>query len=151
MFNQLFHCTTDYRETAFVFAITSAGISFAVTKACSAGDLGFCTCRPRPLRESPLEANRNVRNVEVRRVQRSTNQLSRPSQSLRTEEDREHFEWGGCNDNVVFGTKISREFMAGTKGRDLRALIQQHNSGAGRLVSLSPRSVDLSEFRRGLY
>ncbi|KAK3599049.1 hypothetical protein CHS0354_012537 [Potamilus streckersoni] len=34
----------DTRETAFVFAITSAGVVYAVTKSCSAGKLLQCSC-----------------------------------------------------------------------------------------------------------
>uniref|UniRef100_A0A8C4R6S3 Protein Wnt n=1 Tax=Eptatretus burgeri TaxID=7764 RepID=A0A8C4R6S3_EPTBU len=34
----------DVRETAFVNAITSAGVTFAVTKACSLGELPQCGC-----------------------------------------------------------------------------------------------------------
>ncbi|EDO26168.1 predicted protein, partial [Nematostella vectensis] len=56
--NRKWNCTTqkrslrkilqhDYRETAFVFAITSAGITFTVSKACSLGELQGCGCNAR--------------------------------------------------------------------------------------------------------
>lgn len=34
----------DTRETAFVYAITAAGVVFTVTKACSRGSLMQCAC-----------------------------------------------------------------------------------------------------------
>lgn len=35
---------TDTRETGFVNAITAAGVTFAVTRACTMGDLIECSC-----------------------------------------------------------------------------------------------------------
>lgn len=32
------------KETAFVYAVTSAGVVHAVTQACSSGNLTVCTC-----------------------------------------------------------------------------------------------------------
>ena len=34
------------KETAFIYAVTSAGVAHAVTQACSAGDLTDCGCDP---------------------------------------------------------------------------------------------------------
>ncbi|XP_006977981.3 protein Wnt-8a [Peromyscus maniculatus bairdii] len=43
--------------------------------------------------------------------------------------------WGGCSDNVEFGEKISRLFVDSLeKGKDARALMNLHNSRAGRLA-----------------
>ncbi|GFX17126.1 protein Wnt-16 [Trichonephila clavipes] len=41
--NQKEHDTSS-RETAFIYAITSAGATHAVTQACSAGNLTDCSC-----------------------------------------------------------------------------------------------------------
>lgn len=35
---------TGTREAAFVYAISSAGVAFAVTRACSSGELEKCGC-----------------------------------------------------------------------------------------------------------
>jgi len=37
-------CCTGTKETAFVYAATSAGVAHAVTEACSAGNLTDCSC-----------------------------------------------------------------------------------------------------------
>ncbi|XP_051790184.1 protein Wnt-8a-like isoform X2 [Erpetoichthys calabaricus] len=43
--------------------------------------------------------------------------------------------WGGCSDNVVFGDKISKEFVDALEtGQDSRAAVNLHNNEAGRLA-----------------
>ncbi|XP_078620573.1 protein Wnt-6-like isoform X3 [Branchiostoma floridae x Branchiostoma japonicum] len=43
----------DIRETAFVYAVTSAGVTFAVTQSCSMGELLQCGCDYQMKGESP--------------------------------------------------------------------------------------------------
>ncbi|CAL8262724.1 unnamed protein product [Lota lota] len=43
--------------------------------------------------------------------------------------------WGGCSDNVMFGEKISKQFVdALENGHDSRAAVNLHNNEAGRLA-----------------
>lgn len=39
---------TGFKETAFLFAISSAGLTHAMAKACSAGRMERCTCDEAP-------------------------------------------------------------------------------------------------------
>ena len=50
---------------------------------------------------------------------------------------RGSFDWGGCSDNVRYGSRFSRMFIDAKerKVRDARALMNLHNNRAGRRVS----------------
>lgn len=51
-----------------------------------------------------------------------------------------NWKWGGCDDNVNFGFKKSKEFLdgklrKGRRGSDIKTVVKLHNNDAGRLVS----------------
>ncbi|KAJ9579530.1 hypothetical protein L9F63_004822, partial [Diploptera punctata] len=99
------------RETAFIYAITSAGVTHAIARACSEGSIESCTC----------DYSHQSRAPQVSAVH-----------GLRD------WEWGGCSDNIGFGFKFSREFVdTGERGRNLREKMNLHNNEAGRAVSWS--------------
>lgn len=107
-------CISDIRETAFVYAITAAGVAHAVTQACSMGELLQCGCEATRSRAPP-----------------------RPPGGAGG--DGVKWEWGGCGDDVEFGYEKSKQFMDAKrkKGKsDIRTLIDLHNNEAGRLVCL---------------
>lgn len=120
----LFSCSSaDIRETAFVYAITAAGVSHAITQACSMGELLQCGCE-------------------------LTRSRAPPSPTAGPGTEGTAWEWGGCGDDVQFGYEKSQQFMdaKNKKGKnDIRALIDLHNNEAGRLVrplhSLSPAAL----------
>eukprot|EP00106_Octopus_bimaculoides_P006797 XP_014774239.1 PREDICTED: protein Wnt-16-like [Octopus bimaculoides] len=95
--------TKGSKETAFIYAILSAGVVHAVTQSCSAGNLTDCSC----------DMNRYG------------------------EKDGEGWEWGGCSDNIHYGTWFCKMFVdapdANSK-RDTRNLMNIHNNEVGRRV-----------------
>lgn len=45
------------REAAFVYAISSAGVVYAITRACSQGELNICNCDSKRGRDSDNKGN----------------------------------------------------------------------------------------------
>uniref|UniRef100_A0A8P0PFT7 Protein Wnt n=1 Tax=Canis lupus familiaris TaxID=9615 RepID=A0A8P0PFT7_CANLF len=114
----------DIRETAFVFAITAAGASHAVTQACSMGELLQCGCQAPRGRAPP-------------RPPGLPGTPGPPGPAAGSTDGSATWEWGGCGDDVDFGDEKSRLFMDARhkRGRgDIRALVQLHNNEAGRLA-----------------
>uniref|UniRef100_A0A1S4H1W1 Protein Wnt n=1 Tax=Anopheles gambiae TaxID=7165 RepID=A0A1S4H1W1_ANOGA len=213
----------DTRETAFVHAITAAGITYAVTKACTMGDLLECSCQkhlkskpsdeggrrggrggagyrpaggnrrrvgggnrasnPNSILIAPYQQNVNAnpaystltaaeiaRNGRAQAVGRRPNsgrsqrhtpkganggatggggssavgQLGPNAAGLPKElptltiltgqEDK--WKWGGCDDNVNFGVRKSKDFLDARlrKKSDIKTLVRLHNNDAGRLA-----------------
>ncbi len=110
--------STDTRETAFANAITSAGATYALTQACSMGDLLQCGCAAAPSNKEPPPPV--VTNSIPGTVPDGA------------------WEWGGCGDDIEYGYMKSKEFMDTNVRiqRDINALITLHNNEAGRLVSI---------------
>ncbi|XP_052865870.1 protein Wnt-6 [Anopheles cruzii] len=199
----------DTRETAFVHAITAAGITYAVTKACTMGDLLECSCTQkhaaRPAKEgdgigragrvgfrpapgaprrpgqaasgssnggrpvmAPYQRTGNPayntltpvgdvarKQPPPRRTgQRIQRHLGKPGANreapgagaggqelpatltLLASGQEEKWKWGGCDDNVNFGVRKSKDFLDARlrKKSDIKTLVRLHNSNAGRLA-----------------
>uniref|UniRef100_A0A182F0Y6 Protein Wnt n=2 Tax=Anopheles albimanus TaxID=7167 RepID=A0A182F0Y6_ANOAL len=209
----------DTRETAFVHAITAAGITYAVTKACTMGDLLECSCqkhsrakedgrshgaggrgrggqaarrgqqaggpsptsrtnvagiliapyqpnpsysmgtnandrstghhRQQPRRGSSNSRRRNQRHLKPTGPPRAAVGAagaaaaaggSRPelpaTLTILTSGQEEKWKWGGCDDNVNFGVRKSKDFLDARlrKKSDIKTLVRLHNSNAGRLA-----------------
>lgn len=154
----------DTRETGYVNAITAAGVTYAVTKVCTSGNLMECSCdrqhsrrnggQPQMVnavtavgafvrKQADFEKKRNE-SCRRRRKQRGgisdkggrkTPHRRRLLKNVQMPEGE--WEWGGCSDNINFGLKHSRTFLDSRYRRksDLRTLVKLHNNMAGRLVS----------------
>ncbi|XP_063780598.1 protein Wnt-3a isoform X1 [Pseudophryne corroboree] len=86
------------RESAFVHAIASAGVAFAVTRACAEGTATICGC--------------------------DNHHKGPPG---------EGWKWGGCSEDMDFGSMVSREFADARENRpDARSAMNRHNNEAGR-------------------
>lgn len=101
------------RETAFIYAITSAAVTHSIARACSEGSIDTCSCENHNKARKFLFSENSVAVAGVR-----------------------DFEWGGCSDNIGFGFAVSREFVdTGERGKTLREKMNLHNNEAGRWVS----------------
>lgn len=161
--------SSDTRETAFVNAITAAGIAYTIAKACSMGELVECSCdknlvhhnvllnnnqmqpfdntknnnlnenrrnnhnRPRKPRRN---GNKNLRNARKKAQRKAPTPL--PSEVPGLPIVGENWEWSGCDDNVNFGNRKSKDFLDARFRRrsDIKTLVKIHNNDAGRMVSL---------------
>lgn len=96
-----------YRETAFAYAISAAGVAHNVARACSMGRLLSCGCDPSNYKgKTPAKA----RGVQ--------------------------WKWGGCSHNLDYGMEFSRQFLdTREKAGDIQSTVNLHNNRAGRLVS----------------
>ena len=94
------------RETAFFRAITSAGITDEITRACNM-DKYFDSCRCEKVDSSPINGKLKRMKIEM-----------------------------GCSDNIRFGMMFAQMFLdAKEKGTDARVLMNKQNNLAGRMVN----------------
>nr|AEH58047.1 EGL-20 [Trichinella spiralis] len=102
------------RESAFLEAITTAGLVHAIVTACTTGNLTDCSC----------DMSKN--GLEGFRVK------SRPDDAS------ENWRWGGCSDNIRYGIIFAREFLDKhvrkqfQQNKDSRDLVILHNQEVGR-------------------
>lgn len=122
LFKDSFSFVAGCRETAFIYAITSAAVTHAIARACSEGSIGTCNCDYTHHRGRPQIAGPTA-----------TGGGSGGGGGTGARE----WDWGGCSDNIDFGFKFSREFVdTGERGRNLREKMNLHNNEAGRWVSI---------------
>uniref|UniRef100_A0A8R1DZG0 G_PROTEIN_RECEP_F1_2 domain-containing protein n=2 Tax=Caenorhabditis japonica TaxID=281687 RepID=A0A8R1DZG0_CAEJA len=95
------------RESAYVYAISAAGVSHALARACSKGLIDDCGCGETP-------------------------QASDSSANQRSSSD---FVWAGCSDNVKFGNSFGRKFVDQydrQHASEPRSQMNLHNNRVGR-------------------
>ncbi|KOC68106.1 Protein Wnt-10b [Habropoda laboriosa] len=102
-----------YRETAFAFAISAAGVAHSVARACSMGRLLSCGCDPSSYKGKP------------------------PAKARGTQ-----WKWGGCSHNLDYGMEFSRQFLdTRERAGDIQSTVNLHNNQAGRLAVASNMQV----------
>lgn len=148
-------------------AITAAGIAYTIAKACSMGELVECSCDKNLVRHNVLLNNNqmttfdNIKNSNNnsnnrnrtkkprkngnnkkqrnfnKKAQRKAPPTALPSDGPGLPVVGENWEWSGCDDNVNFGNRKSKDFLDARFRRrsDIKTLVKIHNNDAGRLVS----------------
>lgn len=97
---------TASREAAYMYAVISAGVTYALMDACSRGNISICGCDahyPSALDDGPAAAA---------------------------------WKWGGCSVDLGFGMGFARKFLDAQESDagDSRSLMNLHNNKAGRKV-----------------
>lgn len=118
------------RETAFVHAISSAGVMYTLTRNCSLGDFDNCAC------DDSRNGQRGQRRLQDMYKKKTTSFTESQAKLLPSSSAGGHgWLWGGCSDNVGFGEAISKQFVDALEtGQDARAAMNLHNNEAGRKV-----------------
>lgn len=97
-----YELTSGTKETAFIYALMTAGLVHAVTRACSGGNMTECSC------DLSLQGSGSA---------------------------SEGWHWGGCSDDIQYGTWFSRRFL--DQGV---ATLAKHSKGGA--TSSSPNGGD---------
>jgi len=126
-------CSAGTRETAVIYAMTSAAVVHAITRSCSRGELQHCACDPTkdgPASGPPVRLHRTT---TARRQQRGWSADGSGDGGA----EATGWKWGGCSDHVRYSARFARTFVDARENivRDARALMNIHNNGAGRRVS----------------
>uniref|UniRef100_A0A8C0H1V7 Protein Wnt n=1 Tax=Chelonoidis abingdonii TaxID=106734 RepID=A0A8C0H1V7_CHEAB len=126
------------RESAFIHAISSAGVAFAVTRACSRGELEKCGC-DRKIRGVSAEGNRRWLVLE-KEVPHWHGKNWEDEWEETTKLATYPWEGDGCSDNLSYGIAFSQAFVDNPERShgvsSSRALMNLHNNEAGRKVKL---------------
>uniref|UniRef100_A0A8D8QIN9 Protein Wnt n=1 Tax=Cacopsylla melanoneura TaxID=428564 RepID=A0A8D8QIN9_9HEMI len=95
----------DSRETGFVNAVISAGVSYNLAKACSRGTIPSCGC-------GKISSENKVQ----------------------PDDSKGPWQWGGCSDNAQHALKKAKTFMEvdSLEMGDLKSLTMRHNFQVGR-------------------
>uniref|UniRef100_H2YMZ9 Protein Wnt n=1 Tax=Ciona savignyi TaxID=51511 RepID=H2YMZ9_CIOSA len=116
----VFH-TTGYKETAFSYAIASAGVTHQVALACSLGKIDACPCK---VPKAQLSAGERRELIKKFRKNRDAVQ------------ELTQFHSGGCDHDINYGMMFSSRFLDSRESaHDFMASTRLHNNRAGRVVN----------------
>ncbi|XP_077369091.1 protein Wnt-10b isoform X2 [Festucalex cinctus] len=132
-----------FRESAFSLALLAAGVAHSVASACSMGKLGGCGC------EGKRRQNHDKLRLKLTQLQLQTLQKGGlPADLLPAHHStrfkpfpdeltsmQETWEWRGCNHDLRFGERFSREWLDSRGSpRDIHARMRIHNNRVGRQI-----------------
>ncbi|XP_077024355.1 protein Wnt-10b [Tamandua tetradactyla] len=125
-----------YRESAFSFSMLAAGVMHAVATACSLGKLVSCGCG---WKGSGDQDRLRTKLLQLQALSRGKSfPHSLPSSdpgSVSSPGPQDTWEWGGCDHDMNFGEKFSRDFLDSREApRDIQARMRIHNNRVGRQV-----------------
>ncbi|KAF4520635.1 hypothetical protein B566_EDAN007501 [Ephemera danica] len=120
------------REAAFTYAITSAGVTYAVTQACSRGNISSCGCAPA---HRGGMAVASLLGVSSAPHHTPGGLLGAAGSQVADATTPAGWKWGGCSADIGFGIRFSRRFVDAREIEgDERSLMNLHNNKAGRKV-----------------
>lgn len=109
------------REASFIYAITSAAITYTIASACSKGNINGCGCEisRRPKKQYCRDCHGNKSH----------------SGSTAYGHNKNTWKWSGCSVNVDYAAKFTRKFLDAREIEgDARSLMNLHNNKVGRRV-----------------
>lgn len=136
----------ESRESAFLYAITSAGVVHAVTEACASGNLTECSCdrsrssMPMNLHSSPSTSSSPVPFSSPLNSGTANGGGSSSLSISSASSSGDGWKWGGCSDNVRYGMVFAKSFLDAPDRRlakstgELKYLMNLHNNHVGRLA-----------------
>uniref|UniRef100_A0A8C9JAE5 Protein Wnt n=1 Tax=Panthera tigris altaica TaxID=74533 RepID=A0A8C9JAE5_PANTA len=125
-----------FRESAFSFSMLAAGVMHAVATACSLGKLVSCGCGWKGSGEQDRLRAKLLQLQALSRGKSFPHSLPSPGPgSGPSPGPQDTWEWGGCNHDMDFGEKFSRDFLDSREApRDIQARMRIHNNRVGRQV-----------------
>ncbi|XP_032500023.1 protein Wnt-10b isoform X1 [Phocoena sinus] len=125
-----------FRESAFSFSMLAAGVMHAVATACSLGKLVSCSCGWKGSGEQDRLRAKLMQLQALSRGKSFPHSLPSPGPgSGPSPGPQDTWEWGGCNHDMDFGEKFSRDFLDSREApRDIQARMRIHNNRVGRQV-----------------
>ncbi|EPQ14639.1 Protein Wnt-10b [Myotis brandtii] len=127
-----------FRESAFSFSMLAAGVMHAVATACSLGKLVSCGCGWKGSGEQDRLRAKLLQLQALSRGKSFPHSLPSPGPGpgpSPSPSPQDTWEWGGCNHDMDFGEKFSRDFLDSREApRDIQARMRIHNNRVGRQV-----------------
>ncbi|XP_049610499.1 protein Wnt-10b isoform X1 [Syngnathus scovelli] len=134
-----------FRESAFSLALLAAGVAHSVASACSLGKLGGCGCDGKRRRDDDELMRSKLTRLQLQMLQKTglpTSARLDPTSAQRLKpfphelsSMQETWEWSGCNHDLRFGERFSREWLDSLGSpRDIHARMRIHNKRVGRQI-----------------